>query len=718
VELKGLWWFCLTLLLVVGFGVFGLEIDLSEWEIELSAWLEASHNFFAPTEVGLLQICLPTGFSVVAAILLQYFSPQPGYWSRLIAGIIAIALVTQYMLWRLLGTLYLPNFWIGSLSVLFFLAELLNYISTISFYAQTVSVRDRSQEADYLSQAIIDGTYQPTVDILIPTYNESLDILTRTVIGCQLINYPRKTIYLLDDGCRPEVQKLAQYLGCFYIDRVDRSHAKAGNVNHALKLTSGELITIFDADFVPAQNFLERTVGFFQNSQVALVQTPQNFYNTSSFLLNLRVDHLIGNDVDLSFQYMEAGRDALDSPLCSGTSFIIRRNLLEEIGGIPTQSITEDFYTSMQLLNQGYKVIYLNELISGGAAPENISAYINQKLRWAQGNLQLFFCPQHPPLFYSGLTFIQRLVHFCAIIFWCTAITRLFYLLLPAFSLIFDIFAINPTIPGILIFFLPYYIFNLCIFNWLNGGLRSIVWSDVFDILMCLPVTIAVCKTLISPFGVRFKVTPKGVVLSKISINWQLGIPLILIAICYCIGLLRHFLGIADPSDEAASLAITLTWSFYNLALLSVCIQSTIEVPQERRFLRFEHKLTCQLKLLSEILEGHTLDLSEGGALIQIPSTMPLSQLPETAKLYIPAIADTDFKVKIVRKFRHKEQIYLGLEFSQLSLMQTKNLVKFLFCLPDRWQPTRTKEIKAARAFLQTVFRFYPLAEARGQLKH
>ncbi|QLE54409.1 glycosyltransferase family 2 protein [Nostoc sp. TCL26-01] len=715
-QVKNLWWFYSALVIVLGWSIVDLDIDLSEWEIAFMAWLEACHHFFAPTEAGLLQICLPTGCSLVAALLLKYFSPQPGYWSRLIAAIIAIALVTEYMLWRLLGTLYLPNFWIGSLSVLFFLAELLNYISMISFYGQTVMVRDRTQEADYLSPAIIHGDYQPTVDILIPTYNESLDILTRTVIGCQLINYSQKKIYLLDDGCRPEVEKLAQDLGCFYIARIDRSHAKAGNINHALKFTSGELITSFDADFVPTENFLERTVGFFQNPQIALIQTPQNFYNTSSFLVNLKVDHLVSNDVDLSFQYMEAGRDALDSPLCSGTSFIIRRSALAKIGGIPTQSITEDFYTSMQLLNQGYKVIYLNELISAGAAPENISAYINQKLRWAQGNLQLLFCPQHPPLFYSGLNLIQRLVHFSAIIFWCTAITRLFYLLLPAFSLLFGIFAIKPTLPGILIFFLPYYIFNLCIFNWINGGLRSIIWSDVFDILMCFPVTIAVCKTLIAPFGSRFKVTPKGVVLSKINMNWQLGIPLILVAVAYCIGLFRHLSGIAEPTDEVASLGVTLIWSFYNLALLSVCIQSTIEVPQERIFIRFKHNLTCKFKSLTAIWDAQTVDLSEGGALIKIPATISLSQVPETAHLSIPTITDTDFSVKIVRKFTDKKHIYLGLEFSQLSLLQTRNLVKFLFCRPHLWQPKRTTEIQAASAFLKTVLRFYPLAEARGKL--
>ncbi|MEA5514416.1 glycosyltransferase family 2 protein [Nodularia sp. UHCC 0506] len=715
-ELKGLWLFSLTFLIVVWLIVFGLEIDWLELDIELMTWLEIGNNFFSPTEVGIWQICLPSLLSIIAAMLLQYFSPQPGFWSRLIAAIIAITLVTQYIIWRLLGTLYLANVWIGCLSVLFFLAELLNYISTISFYAQTVQVRDRSQAADHFSQAIINGTYQPSIDILIPTYNESIDILTRTVIGCQSINYPQKKIYLLDDGCRPEIEKLSKYLGCFYIERVDRSHAKAGNLNHALKLTSGELITIFDADFVPAHNFLERTAGFFQNPQVALVQTPQNFYNTSSFLVNLKVDHLISNDVDLSFQYMEAGRDALDSPLCSGTSFIIRRSALGEIGGIPTQSITEDFYTSMKLISLGYKVIYLNEVISAGAAPENISAYINQKLRWAQGNLQLLFCPENPPLFNPGLNLTQRLVHFSAIIFWCTAITRLFYLLLPAFSLIFDIYAINPTIPGILMFFLPYYIFNLCIFNWLNGGLRSIIWSDVFDILMCFPVTIAVCRTLISPFKGRFKVTPKGVVLSKITINLQLGIPLILTAIAYFIGGFRHLGGIADPSDEIASLVITLIWSFYNLALLSVCIQATIEIPQERRFLRFPHNLNCQLDLATETVPVKTINLSEGGALIQVPESIQLSQLPKTAKLYIPDLTDTGTMVRIVRNFQQDEQVYLGLEFIGLSLLQTRNLVKYIFCFPYQWQPARTTELKAAAAFLQTVFRFYPLAEARGQL--
>jgi cellulose synthase (UDP-forming) len=138
-----------------------------------------------------------------------------------------------------------------------------------------------------------------------------------------------------------------------------------------------------------------------------------------------------------------------------------------------------------------------------------------------------------------------------------------------------------------------------------------------------------------------------------------------------------------------------------------------VEIPQERRFLRFKHNLDCQLELANEIVNATTVDLSEGGALIQIPDTIQPSQLSETVKLSIPTITDRGFRVKIARKFRQEGKNYLGLEFIKLSSLQTRHLVNFIFCRPCRWQPIKTTEFQAAIAFLKTVFRFYPLAEAR-----
>ncbi|NJR42616.1 MAG: glycosyltransferase [Akkermansiaceae bacterium] len=137
--------------------------------------------------------------------------------------------------------------------------------------------KDQSQRANQMAVAVQNGTYTPAVDVLIPTYNEPLFILERTLVGCQAMTYANKTIFVLDDTNRPDVAALSADLGCQYIARPEHTNAKAGNLNYAIAQTTGDLIAVFDADFIPTENFLHRTVGFFQSETMGLVQTPKAF---------------------------------------------------------------------------------------------------------------------------------------------------------------------------------------------------------------------------------------------------------------------------------------------------------------------------------------------------------------------------------------------------------------------------------------------------------
>src|SRR5262249_41130613 len=129
----------------------------------------------------------------------------------------------------------------------------------------------------------------PTVDILIPTYNEPVDIVRRTVIAAVAIDYPHKKVYVLDDGHRSAIQLMAEHFGAFYMSRPDNAHAKAGNLNYALQRTDSELIATFDADHAPVRGFLNKLVGFFEDPRVALVQTAQHFFNPDPFERNLKL---------------------------------------------------------------------------------------------------------------------------------------------------------------------------------------------------------------------------------------------------------------------------------------------------------------------------------------------------------------------------------------------------------------------------------------------
>ncbi|NCW13290.1 MAG: glycosyltransferase, partial [Chitinophagia bacterium] len=123
-----------------------------------------------------------------------------------------------------------------------------------------------------------------SIDVFITVFNESNEVVRKTVFAAVHMDYPHKT-YVLDDGNNPSIKELAKSLGAYYLSRPDNQNAKAGNLNYGLALSTGDYIAVFDADHIPNKNFLMDTLGFFKNSKVAFVQTPQEFYNINSFQL-------------------------------------------------------------------------------------------------------------------------------------------------------------------------------------------------------------------------------------------------------------------------------------------------------------------------------------------------------------------------------------------------------------------------------------------------
>jgi len=174
--------------------------------------------------------------------------------------VMSVLLSTRYMYFRLTQTLHFNSEIETILGMGLFLAEVYVWVMLLLSYLQTVWPLKRG-----IVPLPDDMTQWPTVDVYIPTYNEPLDVVRDTVLAAQCIDYPRDkiNIYLLDDGKRREFAVFAADVGVGYITRNDNNHAKAGNLNHAMKLTQGELITVFDCDHVATRIFLQATVGGF-----------------------------------------------------------------------------------------------------------------------------------------------------------------------------------------------------------------------------------------------------------------------------------------------------------------------------------------------------------------------------------------------------------------------------------------------------------------------
>ena len=247
------------------------------------------------------------------------------------------------------------------------------------------------------------------VDVYVCTYDEPFEVVAATLAGCRALTYPHTT-YLLDDGRRPEMEELAQVAGARYLTRPDNSHAKAGNINAALPRTEGELVLMLDADHVPMPDALDAMVGYFDDERVGLVQSPHDFFNHDS------VQHYVvgRHEQSLFYRVVCPGKDRHGAAYWCGSAALLRREALLEIGGVATETIAEDFHTTIRLLRHGWTSRYHDEVLVQGLAPHDLDGYLLQRDRWARGNLAVFTLPESP-LRARELRPLQRLSYFASL---------------------------------------------------------------------------------------------------------------------------------------------------------------------------------------------------------------------------------------------------------------------------------------------------------------
>jgi cellulose synthase (UDP-forming) len=657
---------------------------------------------------------VPTIMMLIALLAVMRVSPRPRHWSRIVVVGILLALTVRYVAWRALSTLNLGQPLNGTFSILLFVLEMLTLCSSTLQLFLMLRVKDRRTEANYLAQSVHQGEYTPTVDVLIPTYDEPEAILKRTVMGCQALEYPHKEIYILDDTRRPAIESLAHHLGCHYLTRPDNRYAKAGNLNAAIARTTGDLIAVFDADFVPTTNFLERTVGFFQNPGMGLVQTPQSFYNADPIARNLGLEDILTPEEEVFYRQIQPIRDGAGSVICSGTSFVVRRQALKEAGGFVTDSLSEDYFTGIRLSAQGYRLVYLDEKLSAGLAAETISDHASQRLRWARGTLQAFFIEANP-LTIPGLTLLQRLAHLEGLLHWFTSISRVGFLLFPFAYAFLGVIPLQATMNELVYFFLPYIVAQFSTFAWLNGRSRSALLSDIYSLVLAFPLAFTVFRVMLNPFGRGFNVTPKGQTRSQYQFNWGLAWPLILMFIATAFSLWRN-LGICmikgewqttvppELAQTVKGVGLGWVWSAYNLILIGIALLILLDVPKPDLYEWFNLRRTVRLKVGDCEYWGSTTMLSQGGAeIVLTQSGFELLNLDEFVEVTILEI-DLTLRVQVEKLELEEGLATLRVLFEPLNLSQEKALVEMLFCRPGQWQYRTTPgEIQSVWILLRTL---------------
>lgn len=638
----------------------------------------------------------------------------------IIIGILLI-LMARYLSWRALTTLNLSNPLDGTFSLLLLFAETIGMVGSSLQLFLLLNVVNRSPQADRFQTAVVAGEYRPTVDVLIPSYDEPEFILRRTIVGCQAIDYGPKTVYLLDDTRRPHIRALAAELGCEYVTRPNNQHAKAGNLNHALPLTEGELIVVFDADFVPTRNFLTRTVGFFQDARIGLVQTPQSFYNPDPIAYNLGLEDVLTPEEEVFYRQIQPVKDGAGSVVCSGTAFVMRRRALEEAGGFFTESLSEDYFTGVRLSAKGYKLVYLDEKLSAGLAAENIAAHITQRIRWGRGTLQAFFVEANP-LTIPGLSLRQRLAHLEGLLHWFTSFARILFLLMPLAYSFLEVVPLLATPPELLYFFLPFYLTQLAVFAWLNCYSRSALLSDIYAIVSAFPIALTVLQVMVDPFSKGFKVTPKGTRSDRLHFNWILGAPILFFfavtatSFWFNVG---HSMMATMHEDALATRGLSLgwIWSAYNLLILGVTLLVLLDLPQPDVCQWYNLRRIVRLDLADCTLWGFTTRISELGVELTLNKegnyARDLVERQTEARLTLVeeeiAIAGVFSRVEL-----GGEVPRVQVKFAALSIAQYRQIVQLLYCRPGQWLSRRSPgEFQSLLLLFRILLRPYFLATAR-----
>lgn len=406
--------------------------------------------------------------------------------------------------------------------------------------------------------AILRAYEPPPVDVFITVAGEPVDLVRKTIIAAKTMRYPSLSVHVLNDGFVAkkdnwrEIEALAARLGVGCITRTVPGGAKAGNINNALKFTRNPFIACFDADHAPHPDFLLKTVPHFVDAKVAFVQTPQFYKNYAENYLT----RSSWEQQALFFGPICKGKNRLNAVTMCGTNMVIRRSALEEVGGICTETITEDLITGLLLHAKGYTSVYVPEVLAEGLACEDLLSYSKQQFRWARGTLDVIF--RWNPLFIHGLSWAQRIQYLASASFYLSGLVVFIDAMLPLLYFYFGIVPVHVSGMLLAAVFLPYFFATLYVierssnFTFTFSSLGFSIGS--FNIHLRALLSAATYRK--AAFAITQKYRQNGNFLPLV--RWQLAY-LALIAVGIPVAYLRE--------GFSASLANNSAWALMNAAV-------------------------------------------------------------------------------------------------------------------------------------------------------
>lgn len=684
---------------------------------------------------GSVQIKLAAA-TIAALLLMGWVKPLGGPF-RLFTLLLIVFTSTRYMIWRAAETIPhdSPASFVGGL--LLFGAEGYGYVLLLLSAFLSVDIFRRRPKPAPLSPSA-----SPSVDIFIPSYNEDEELLAVTVTAALNVNYTagKLNVYLLDDGGtvakrnqadpakaaearerHESLKALCDRLGATYLTREKNEHAKAGNINAALPKTSGDLVLILDADHVPSSDILWRAVGYFvDDPKLFLVQTPHFFLNPDPLERNLGTFDRMPSENEMFYSVIQRGLDGVNASFFCGSAAILRRKYLVEVGGVCGDTITEDAETALELHARGYRSAYVARPMVAGLSPETFSGFIVQRMRWAQGMVQIFLLKN--PLFKRGLTLAQRVGYMNSCFYWFFPIARMIFILGPILYLLFGLRVYVGDLNDFLMYGLPHIVGALLLSATLYGHTRWAFASELYEVIQSIHCTGAILQVLKNPRAPEFVVTPKGESLTEEFISplapafyWLIAV----VGLGELVGIFRMFL---DPIGGGV-IGVLLFWNSFHLLLLIASLGVLYERPQRRIFPRFERHDAFSLYKDGKNYPGQMTDISitglgcdlvaEGSEDFKSGDRVSI----DTLELDVPYSLEIPLRVQSVQVKDGKSK--LGLQYDVETAEQWSAIVSLVYGRSQNWKTFQEERATSKHMLSKVALLIWDsLASAAAHLRH
>lgn len=592
---------------------------------------------------------------------------------KVLYGLTIIATII-YLGWRLFFTLPIGDSWYALLfGVLLLVSEM------VSSFTAGILIWSKHKAKEIKKPEIKEEQF-PDVDVFIATHNEEVDLLYKTVNACVNMRYPDKSkvhIYLADDTDRQEVAELAKKFGVGHLGLTGNQHAKSGNLNHAMAKTSSPLIATFDADMIPYSHFLLETVPYFvsqdEDKPLGFVQTPQSFYNPDLFQFNFFSESNIPNEQDFFSREVNVLNNAHDAAVYTGSNTVLLRQAIDDAGGFPTDTVTEDFELGALINGKGYRSISTLEPMASGLTPTDIPSMFKQRIRWARGVVRSIH--NIKVLTNKDLTFSQQLVFLNSYFYWWSFIRRIIYIMAPVMFTVFDTRVVATDIWQLFIFWLPSYILLHLSMRQVSSDIRTQSWGEVQETIFAPYMIIPVFLETIGIKEQKFKVTSKTTKQSSKE-KWLMLPHLILLVLCV-IGFIKF--NYNKYGSEIFYGSILSFWLIIHMFNLTFAILFFLGRPIYRKEERFAMPMPMEVQRVSASEADGSLtsdaprhqvevvDVSENG--LSFRTAFPI-YFPSTERIEFNMMRE-DYHVnltgKVIRVTEQKRTWLYGIALDEMS---------------------------------------------------